>query len=148
MGTQDRAGGHRKAKHTDYYTSPVVKRWSLEQTQLFLHMAAPPVGQAAEVRPALAFKDAGSARRRERAAEGRTVCVVGQTFNFTPFFHTLEVITARKKEHKTQHVLKSAVKRPSFYLVSLSCFESETSQLHLKSFFLIKIFFYSIILAW
>lgn len=64
---EDGAGGHRKAKHTDYYTALWWSGWSLEQTQLFSHMAAPPVGQAAEVRPAFAFEDAALGK-----AEGKS----------------------------------------------------------------------------
>lgn len=139
MATEDGAGGRRKAKHTDYYTSPVVRCWSLERTQLFLHMAAPPVGQAAEVR-LKTQRSLGGGIERQRGGPS-AVCVVGQMFNFTPFFHSPEVITARKERAQNPaNILKGAVNRrgdPPVYVYPLSLwyFESKSSQLYLKFLF-------------
>lgn len=102
-------------------------------------MAASPVGQAAEVRPALAFEGAGKEQQRGGPP---AVSVVGQMFNFTPFFFTHWRSSQREREeHKTQqnNVWKAWSNRngdPSivFYLVCLAYFESKTSQPYLKRF--------------
>lgn len=145
METEDGAGGHRKAKNTDYYTALWWSGWSLKQTQLFLHMAALPVGQAAEVRPALAFKGGGKEHQRGGPP---AVSVVGQMFNFTPFFPTLEVIAARKRggQNPAKQRLKGSVEQKRWpvrlILSGLLYFESKTIQPYLKSNFLFCFFFF------
>lgn len=83
-------------------------------------MAALPVGQAAEVRTTLAFEGGGKEHQRGGPP---AVSVVGRMFNFTPFFHTLEVIAA-KKERSTKPSKRAfeklsrteKVTRPSYFI--------------------------------
>lgn len=103
---EDVAGGHSKAKHTDDYGGPVAKPLqSGANTALFTRgcsacragCGGSPPRQRREKTQTLSKAQENSSVRL-RGGEGPAgVSVVGQMFNFMPFFPTLEVITVRKR---------------------------------------------------